>query len=63
MSAAFERYIGIDYSGAETCESGLKGLRVCRGIARPNRAKSRRLLAPQELDAQGDCSLARRTSL
>ena len=21
MSAAFERYIGIDYSGAETCES------------------------------------------
>lgn len=28
MSAAFERYIGIDYSGAETCESVLKGLRV-----------------------------------
>ncbi len=28
MSAAFERYIGIDYSGAETCESSLKGLRV-----------------------------------
>jgi hypothetical protein len=28
MTAAFERYIGIDYSGAETCESSLKGLRV-----------------------------------
>lgn len=28
MSAAFERYIGIDYSGAETCESSIKGLRV-----------------------------------
>jgi hypothetical protein len=28
MSAAFARYIGIDYSGAETCESSLKGLRV-----------------------------------
>ena len=28
MRAAFERYIGIDYSGAETCESSLKGLRV-----------------------------------
>ena len=28
MSAAFERYIGIDYSGAETCESSLNGLRV-----------------------------------
>lgn len=27
MSAAFERYIGIDCSGAETCESSLKGLR------------------------------------
>ncbi len=28
MSAAFERYIGMDYSGAKTCESSLKGLRV-----------------------------------
>jgi hypothetical protein len=28
MSRAFERYIGIDYSGAETCHSSLKGLRV-----------------------------------
>jgi hypothetical protein len=28
MGAAFERYIGIDYSGAETCESSLKHLRV-----------------------------------
>lgn len=26
----FERYIGIDYSGAETAESSLKGLRVYR---------------------------------
>jgi hypothetical protein len=28
MKAAFQRYIGIDYSGAETCDSSLKGLRV-----------------------------------
>jgi hypothetical protein len=28
MKRAFSRYIGIDYSGAETCTSGLKGLRV-----------------------------------
>lgn len=28
MNAAYERYVGIDYSGAETCESSLKGLRV-----------------------------------
>jgi hypothetical protein len=28
MSPSFERYIGVDYSGAETCESSLKGLRV-----------------------------------
>ncbi len=28
MAGAFERYIGIDYSGAETCDSSPKGLRV-----------------------------------
>ena len=28
MKAAFNRYIGIDYSGAETCDSSLKGLRA-----------------------------------
>ncbi len=28
MKAAFNRYIGIDYSGAETCDSSLKGLRM-----------------------------------
>jgi len=28
MSTAFERYIGIDYSGAQTSSSSLKGLRV-----------------------------------
>ncbi len=33
----FERYVGIDYSGAETAESSLKGLRVylARGDAEP----------------------------
>ena len=31
MGAAFERHIGIDYSGAKTRESGLKGLRVYIG--------------------------------
>lgn len=33
---AFERYIGIDYSGAETPDASLKGLRVysadCAGL-------------------------------
>jgi hypothetical protein len=28
-SPAFDRYIGIDYSGAETSAASLKGLRVC----------------------------------
>lgn len=28
MKASFNRYIGIDYSGAETCDSSLKGLRI-----------------------------------
>jgi hypothetical protein len=28
VKVAFNRYIGIDYSGAETCDSSLKGLRV-----------------------------------
>jgi hypothetical protein len=28
MNAAFERYVGIDYSGADTPRSSLKGLRV-----------------------------------
>ena len=31
MSLAFERYIGIDYSGAQTPKSSLKGLRVYEG--------------------------------
>jgi hypothetical protein len=28
MNPAFERYIGIDYSGAQTPKSSLKGMRV-----------------------------------
>jgi hypothetical protein len=31
MNSAFERYIGIDYSGAQTPASSLKGLRVYEG--------------------------------
>jgi len=32
MAPAFTRYIGIDYSGAQTPEASLKGLRVyCLG--------------------------------
>jgi hypothetical protein len=42
MSAAFERYIGIDYSGAETCESSLNGLRVYTA----DRASEPREVAP-----------------
>jgi hypothetical protein len=40
--SAFERYIGIDYSGAETCESSLKGLRVYMA----DRANGPREVAP-----------------
>jgi hypothetical protein len=40
--SAFERYIGIDYSGAETCESSLKGLRVYTA----DRANEPREVAP-----------------
>ncbi len=37
MTQPFSRYIGIDYSGAETPTSGLKGLRVflAEGDAQP----------------------------
>jgi hypothetical protein len=42
MSVAFERYVGIDYSGAETCESSLKGLRVYMA----DRANEPREVAP-----------------
>lgn len=41
MSEAFERYIGIDYSGAQTPSSSLKGLRVYAAD---------RLTAPQEVE-------------
>jgi len=40
MNLAFERHIGIDYSGAETPKSSLKGLRVYAAD---------RLTAPQEI--------------
>jgi hypothetical protein len=40
MNPAFERYIGIDYSGAQTPKSSLKGLRVYEAV---------RLTAPQEV--------------
>ena len=41
MNLAFERYIGIDYSGAETPASSLKGLRVYMAD---------RLTTPQEVE-------------
>jgi len=41
MNPAFERYIGIDYSGAQTPASSLKGLRVYAAD---------RLTAPQEVE-------------
>jgi hypothetical protein len=40
LNPAFERYIGIDYSGAQTSASSLKGLRVYAAD---------RLTAPQEV--------------
>jgi hypothetical protein len=43
MNPAFERYIGIDYSGAETPKSSLKGLRVYAAD---------RLTAPREVVPQ-----------
>jgi hypothetical protein len=38
--ARFERYIGIDYSGAETADSSCKGLRVyiAEGSGEPGQA-------------------------
>jgi hypothetical protein len=41
MNTAFERYFGIDYSGAQTPTSSLKGLRVY---------ETDRLTAPQEVE-------------
>jgi hypothetical protein len=41
MNPAFERYVGIDYSGAETPTSSLKGLRVY---------EADHLTAPQEVE-------------
>jgi hypothetical protein len=41
VNPIFERYIGIDYSGAETPRSSLKGLRIYKGD---------RLTAPQEVE-------------
>jgi hypothetical protein len=41
MNLSFERYFGIDYSGAETPTSSLKGLRVY---------EADRLTAPQEVE-------------
>ena len=41
MNPAFERYIGIDYSGAQTPTSSLKGLRVYAAD---------RLTVPQEVE-------------
>jgi len=40
MSSRFERYIGIDYSGAQTPRSSLKGLRVYQ---------ANKLTSPQEV--------------
>jgi hypothetical protein len=62
MSKAFEGYIGIDYSGAETCESSLKGLRVYMAT---DSSEAREVAPPFQLtlalDSQGDCLLACRT--
>jgi hypothetical protein len=41
MNPAFARYIGIDYSGAQTPKSSLKGLRVYAAD---------RLTSPQEVE-------------
>jgi hypothetical protein len=44
MSPTFDRYIGIDYSGAKTPISSLKGLRVYEG---DNETASREILPPK----------------
>ena len=63
MKAAFNRYIGIDYSGAETCDSSLKGLRVYVADHSSEPPKSRRLLDPVPiLDTEGHCGVAGRTA-
>jgi hypothetical protein len=53
MNPAFERYIGIDYSGAQTPSSSLKGLRVYEidRLAAPQEVLPPRL-PPEILDSQ-----------
>lgn len=64
MSAAFDRYIGIDYSGAETPDSGLNSLRVyeaspdqeaveVRGASVPKVNWARRAIAEWLLETLG----------
>ena len=63
MTARFTRYIGIDYSGAQTPTASLKDLRVY--LAESN-SPPVEVLPPGQpthiLDPQGCCSLAGRTS-
>ena len=46
MKSLFNRYIGIDYSGAQTCDSSLKGLRVYMG---DNSSEPREIAPPHSL--------------
>ncbi len=62
---AFARYIGIDYSGAETPTASLKGLRVymaeqdAKPVEIPDSLVDRKILAPVILVLQIDDALTR----
>ena len=57
---SFARFIGIDYSGAETPTASLKGLRVylAEGDAAPGRSVRRRHQPAQILDPAGHRRMA-----
>ena len=55
--SAFERYIGIDYSGAETPTASLRGLRVYVAEGDTPPAEAAAAIAAQILDAARDVAL------
>jgi len=61
--ALFDRYIGIDYSGAETADSSLSGLRVYVSSHSNPPKRSFRRRAPEVLDAPGSRTVAMRRTL
>ena len=63
MSRAFKRYIGVDYSGAETPTSSLKGLRLYEAYAEIISQEVQPPPSAQILDAPGHRGVVGRASL